>query len=216
MKKKWQKVIDLKSGHPKPGDTLAEIPVEEQEDAYRAYKAAELWITGDSVHLMPVAGGIEHKPEGFAQCAKGRDHMPPQLDCTCGFYAKDTMKEARDYYGGQGVVYLEVDLAGKIIKHELGLRAEHQRILRVTIPGPGHCVGIDCGSKIHQAGLIGSTTIGGMRSFIPICEDYAPRFLERIPHSHVTTTADLTNALGIEVGFEKEWRTISHGSPRGS
>jgi len=54
-------------------------------------------------------------------------HTVPGEDCSCGFYA---MKELSSMLGfsAPGVVFGRVELAGKVIEHNLGYRAERARI----------------------------------------------------------------------------------------
>jgi hypothetical protein len=60
-------------------------------------------------------------------------HVSPSEDCTCGIYAVPTLPtldRAPLLVGddGGGILMGRVDLAGKVIEHELGYRAEKARI----------------------------------------------------------------------------------------
>jgi len=68
-------------------------------------------------------------------------HVAPDEDCTCGFYAMrsaddvaefgiaiDPQVSSPDGEGAEGVVLGRVLLAGKVIEHEYGYRAERARI----------------------------------------------------------------------------------------
>jgi hypothetical protein len=65
-------------------------------------------------------------------------HVAPEEDCTCGFYAMSTLPPVVSGCGFRtveigsgstsGVVLGRVELAGKIIEHEWGYRAERARI----------------------------------------------------------------------------------------
>jgi hypothetical protein len=65
-------------------------------------------------------------------------HAAPDFDCKCGFYAvhADQLPD-HSTYGG---IKLLVELSGRVIEHDKGYRAEHQRVLQIitpTCPGCG-------------------------------------------------------------------------------
>ena len=76
-----------------------------------------------------------------ATCSRGAAswHVAPEEDCTCGFYAMSTLPPVVSACGFRtteigpgdtsGVVLGRVELAGKIIEHEWGYRAERARIV---------------------------------------------------------------------------------------
>jgi hypothetical protein len=69
----------------------------------------------------------------------GPPHRAPVEGCGCGFYAfkdLDTLVRELSYPAGADIVLGRVDLAGKIIEHEFGYRAEWARI-RKLIPIEG-------------------------------------------------------------------------------
>jgi hypothetical protein len=57
----------------------------------------------------------------------GRLHTAPQEGCTCGFYALKEVPLGMSC-GGADFVFGRVELAGKVIEHELGYRAQCARI----------------------------------------------------------------------------------------
>ncbi len=75
-----------------------------------------------------------------ATCSRGAAswHVAPEEECTCGFYAMSTLPPVVSACGYRtaeigpgdtsGVVLGRVELAGKIIEHEWGYRAERARI----------------------------------------------------------------------------------------
>lgn len=93
-------------------------------------------------------GGWEGSWRGWvsSSCAllEGFDHLAPDEGCTCGFYATKSRDDSpslewvvmaqaansrtRASGEGTGVVFGRVDLAGKVIEHDLGYRAERARI----------------------------------------------------------------------------------------
>jgi hypothetical protein len=60
-----------------------------------------------------------------------KPHRPPGAHCQCGFYAVPADKLPEYRYSG---VPLLVELSGRVIEHEFGYRAEHQRIVEVGRP----------------------------------------------------------------------------------
>jgi hypothetical protein len=78
-----------------------------------------------------------------ASCLLPRDpaHLAPDEDCTCGFYALNSSEDVAEFSeaivfqsaasraeGSEGAVLGRVLLAGKVIEHETGYRAERARI----------------------------------------------------------------------------------------
>jgi hypothetical protein len=75
------------------------------------------------------------------------DHLAPDEGCSCGFYATKSRDDSpslewvvtaqaenslsRASEGTSGVVFGRVDLAGKVIEHDLGYRAERARIMEL-------------------------------------------------------------------------------------
>lgn len=119
-----------------------------------AYRAWRYTASERAVHLFPITVtaydlGEEIAWEGAwsrwvrASCPASdeRTHLPPDEGCSCGFYAMKTpdavarfsvMNEVppdADHTDvSNGVVFGRVELAGKVIEHETGYRAERARI----------------------------------------------------------------------------------------
>lgn len=68
-------------------------------------------------------------------------HEAPGLNCECGFYG---VKDKADAYGP---FIAEADFYGTVIEHELGYRAEYQRILSVRVVAPYCSAGFLCEGK---------------------------------------------------------------------
>jgi hypothetical protein len=96
-----------------------------------------------------------------ASCARGCDptRVPGEL-CTCGFYSVKTLLILLQMFGsftdpafefepGSGCVFGRVELAGKIIEHDDGYRAERARVAEL-IPFEG-----DITNGIRLASLLG-------------------------------------------------------------
>ena len=105
--------------------------------------------------------GAERRHWVTASCLRGRllgytdptpSHPAPNEDCTCGFYSLKTIADAEVILmlvrsaqrveavrsGGRpgglppgGLVFGRVELAGKVIEHQLGYRAERARVLEL-------------------------------------------------------------------------------------
>ncbi|MDQ3931670.1 MAG: hypothetical protein M3252_02385 [Actinomycetota bacterium] len=123
---------------------LGALPVEEVEadEAPRGWKCAQLVISldGTQIRLAGLAVAGVYAAEDIAVCLRGADHVPPALDCVCGFYAFCDRRDAArllarrlDYTGHVISVLCEVDLAGTVIVCDRGYRAERQRVLQVGL-----------------------------------------------------------------------------------
>jgi hypothetical protein len=120
------------------------------------YRAWPFQMSDRGVHLLSfvsssgatwIGGDWEGSWRGWVNSScplPGRFHLAPDEGCTCGFYATKARdespsllavmlaQEANDSTGTNeaktGAVFGRVDLAGKVIEHELGYRAERARI----------------------------------------------------------------------------------------
>jgi hypothetical protein len=65
----------------------------------------------------------------FAQCRRCRAshclHDAPQLKCTCGIYASNSLEHLRWPGYGRSLVYGQVQLWGTLVEHERGWRAQY-------------------------------------------------------------------------------------------
>lgn len=174
------------------------LPVIRQEEAIRGYKVARLQLNGlrTDVVLAPMhIGSYFHKPEATAQCLKGYsvEHEVPDPSCSCGFYAAETPEGITQDRPNmeKGIVLMEVDLTGKIISHRLGVRAAHQRILRIVLQ-PTTCTGWLC------EGAPADTLIwdDSKDQWITRCAEHAERF------ERTLTAGQLAQRLG---GIEVKW-----------
>ena len=143
---------------PRGGPSLSprlDLPTEQSDEPIRAYRAAVLDRLDGKLVLRSVVTA-QHKtvpPEGYAYCAKDDawqrfsggpppwSHEAPDDGCSCGWYGTPsyaTNPYPIDVISGNRVG-LEVEFFGKIVKHELGWRAQYQRILAVDVPLKQHC-----------------------------------------------------------------------------
>jgi hypothetical protein len=104
----------------------------------RPYDLATIHFVG----VRPPAGDLhdchEHRCYGRtaqAVCAAEGPHRAPGENCQCGFYAfRPDAPLARRLEPRHDQWLLEVRLSGKVVVHEHGYRAEHQRVLGLSPP----------------------------------------------------------------------------------
>ena len=105
-----------------------ELPTEKMS----GYKLA--LITGREPTLTGLTGDI-YKADDSAVCASNPDHVPPVVDCQCGFYAFKEVKEAKfELSINPGVFLIDVDLFGVGFEYERGYRAESQVVNHLNAP----------------------------------------------------------------------------------
>jgi hypothetical protein len=123
-----------------------------------------------------------------------QDHDAPDASCTCGFYAVADDEELWRLGGYEPeLAMLDVDLAGRVIEHEHGYRASHQRVRRVTLGN----VCVRCG---RPAVALRRHWFGGLT---PACARHAKQAI---------TVDAVSDALGVPVEFATEEPTPA---PRG-
>lgn len=89
----------------------------------------------DDGYLLPLteAGGYDPWPTttSAAKCNRGKSHLAPDPDCTCGFYAYGN----RGWVQGNGqylwsqIILAAVHCSGRLVAGEKGLRAEKVRLV---------------------------------------------------------------------------------------
>jgi len=115
-----------------------------------------------------------------------QDHDAPDASCTCGFYAVEDDEELWRLGGYEPeLAVLDVDLAGRVIEHEHGYRASHQRVRRVTLGNA--CV--RCG---RPAVALRRHWFGGLT---PACARHG---------KHAIAIDDVAAAFGVPVEFAIE------------
>lgn len=77
------------------------------------------------VSLMHFGGGVR------------KSHTAPDIGCSCGFYALPPDMDST--YEGNQYVTLLVELSGRVIEHEQGYRAQHQRVVECQLPACPYC-----------------------------------------------------------------------------
>jgi hypothetical protein len=177
---------------PAPIDTVQEdMPI-------LAHRAARLIPKRGGLMLGSINKGEVFGVDGDAECKYAHDplalmgyygtrtSMPrpcdpiPGLHCQCGWYAVPADAES---WHDDTTVDLLVELSGRVIEHEKGYRAEHQRVVEVRLPG---C--IFCGEQATVA-LFASDNAGAGFA----CDDH-------IPFDRIAVTVDaIAKRLGVPV-----------------
>ena len=136
-----------------------------------ARKLARLGIEHDRVVLRPAFFrqlGEAYGAVAHASCAL-TDHEAPAADCSCGFYAvADDTQLWRLGADEPELAVLDVELAGRVIEHDHGYRASHQRVTHVRF----HGVCVRCGQR---AETFAHRRFGGL---VPSCRRCARRAIE--------------------------------------
>jgi hypothetical protein len=153
-----------------------------------ARKLARLAVERGRVVLQPAFFrqlGASYGAIADAACPL-RGHPAPQADCSCGFYAVapegDLWRLGADE---PDLALLRVELAGRIIEHDHGYRASHQRAFEVRVHGA--CV--RCGSR---AEVLHRRRFGAL---VPACRKCARRAM---------TLDEVSESLEVPVRFNAD------------
>ena len=123
---------ELKRSAAKHNKFAYEDAFELPNEKMRGYKLA--LITGRDPTLTGLTGD-RYKADDSATCASNPEHVPPVIDCECGFYAFKNVKEAKfELSINPGVFLIDVDLFGVGFEYERGYRAESQVVNHLTTP----------------------------------------------------------------------------------
>lgn len=143
----------LPRGGASEGARPDELETVQEDMPILAHRAAYLRFRGDGSPFGAV--NTDHGAFGAdlaAQCHRQRDHMrlglyraieghqphdAPGVDCQCGIYALPPDLEST--YTGPNYVTLLVELSGRVIEHEKGYRAGHQRVVECKLPPCPYC-----------------------------------------------------------------------------
>jgi hypothetical protein len=106
-------------------------------DAIEPITAFRVWRVNDELHLQSLGSDTSWPPGGWlaATCERAQ-HRAPHEACSCGLYsAKDIntvlMLAALSMLGGPVTILGRVHLAGKVIEHDDGYRAERARVIEI-------------------------------------------------------------------------------------
>ena len=189
------------------------LPAREQIDPIRVFKLAKLVWADGRIRFMGVGLNIPYDAETAAMCGiknghaffwgssnkygfdPSADHDVPDPRCTCGFHgvASKDADEIQGDYASARFVRIEAELYGRVVRHERGYRAEHQRVLSVSIPRRCRAY-LVCPGGIAEQGCTNTPT--GLRidagEVIASCAEHAP-------FGGVIPPTDVAKALGTQV-----------------
>lgn len=176
------------------------------EGHVRGWKVARVVLADDATIRFaglaaPSVRATFYDAEGVAHCAKGAPHKAPGFFCTCGFHLApdiDALTSMYDDWDQAMFVLVEVEAHGVIVEHDVGLRAEAQRVLGVSFAD--RCAW--CAEP--STALIASRSLPDRKSrfgtaelahVVPACAGCAQT------HGDGTTftLADIAGSLGVEV-----------------
>ena len=179
------------AGGPLPWDVFA-TPIVARKLGRLALERGEVVVRPAFFRAL---GGV-YGATAKADCPFGRGHDAPEPACTCGFYAVATDDELWRLGGDEpDLAVLEVELSGRVIEHEHGYRASHQRIRTVRM----HRRCSRCG---RPAELLHRRRFG---TLVPACERCARRPI---------TLDDAGASLGTELAFDDDDATPAPSSRR--
>lgn len=175
---------------PEPEPVVEQIPILANRFAHLMSRDGKVTLASCTFPDKPF--GIMAEAEC---CMVSMDHAAPDYNCQCGFYAvpADQMpRHVMDYgysYADRPAVRLQVELSGKVIEHDRGYRAQHQRVIEVMLPNL--CL---CGRQAT------TTWVYRGSSWSPefTCGSCGPRWRLRIGHD-LLTDDDLSAALGVPI-----------------
>ncbi len=166
-----------------------------------ATKRCRLGLVDSSPALRPAVRGTFVRASSRARCGEGHVHRAPEPGCTCGFYALADTDELRARLGPwhPEEVELDVELAGRVVRHERGLRGEQQTVLGVRL----HRMCALCPTRNPRpTSVVGRVRPGRQRAdwdgLLPLCDRCAVRAAE------LWTVAGLAATLGTEVTVDRD------------
>lgn len=162
-----------------------------QEEPIKAWRGFNLNVVGNRLELSSVNKGYGtfdgREAKAVCKVSGSGIHSPDNVPCeycTCGFYAVKNKTTI------QGSHLAEVDLYGKVIEHELGYRAEYQRILALYFKTVSHCqFGFLCKKKVEV--LVFTDDF-----ILPSCISCS------LTYPNVATPAQISDYFGIEIRWE--------------
>lgn len=120
----------------------------------KGWKAARILSTPTGVWLSGAAVWQPYGVFDLAQCVHVHDHVPPRIDCSCGFYAWNERELAAGFIHPATCALLEVELWGRFEEFEHGFIAAAQRVVAGEILGwCSKCFG-ETGDAVPAQGLL--------------------------------------------------------------
>ncbi|MEM1335663.1 MAG: hypothetical protein AAGG08_19635 [Actinomycetota bacterium] len=170
-------------------------------EPFRAAKRCRLGLVEGRPALRPALRGTFFGPTDSARCGEGHDHRVPDPDCTCGFYALADGDELAATLGPwrPEEAELDVELSGRVVRHERGFRGEFQTVLGVRL----HPLCALCRPRrARPTAAVGRIERSRQRAdwdgLVPLCDRCASRAPE------LWTVPGLAAALGTEVTIDQE------------
>lgn len=183
------------------------------DQTIRAWKRASIDVVLDTdeprpMLIGPISGRYLAVDYGIAGCypvaftvgptAYGHTDPAPRFDCTCGFYAVHD-RTALDGPLDGGLATLEVELFGRVVRHEHGYRAGRQRVLAVVLDRTCHicldheatAVAVGLNNRVAEFFGVQSAWSG------TICDDCQQ--IQQPIYAYRFTPAELAGALQTEV-----------------
>lgn len=177
-----------------PGDSI---------DPLVATKRCRLGLVDGRPGLRPAVRGTFFGASSRAECGEGHLHQVPEPTCTCGFYALGDSDELAERLGPwrPEEVELDVELTGRVVVHERGLRAEEQTVLGVRV----HPMCALCPPRSPRGTAVVGRVEAGRRAdwdgLLPLCD------------RHATSASELWSMAGLASALETEV-IIDHGASR--
>lgn len=172
-----------------------------EPEPIRATKRCRLGLVDGAPALRPAVRGTFFRPNASAICGEGHVHRVPEPDCTCGFYALSDSIELAERLGPwrPEEIELDVELGGRVVKHERGLRGEHQAVLGVRI----HPMCALCSPRNpRKTVVVGRVDRNNRRAdwegLLPLCDRCASQAAD------LWTIAGLASAIGAEVTVDRD------------
>lgn len=192
--------------HPTPKASIG-VRTEKRLESITAYKTGSIGYRDKALYLSGHHSSKGYGPDATAECpnqqiedsfnywgslmfssgqtVKHDQSETPHEQCSCGFYAYSERPEKLDR-----PLLFHVELFGKVVAHERGMRASRQRVLKIEVPS---CGGFLC--KESSTHAIFNMDDDDLESISWRCDDHVYFDVD----SHNLTLSDLAGHLGTEV-----------------
>ncbi len=128
----WLKKRDSKRSKAAQGKFAFTDPFLLPSQIMHGYKLA--FITGREPKFTGLTGD-HYSADDLATCTLNPEHIPPVIDCDCGFYAFKELRDAQfELSINPGAFLIDVDLFGIGFEYARGFRAESQLVNSLEIP----------------------------------------------------------------------------------
>lgn len=178
--------------HSTPKASIGSLKVEDQPDTIVGYKWGSFKIKDKTLLIAGAHDDRGYGVEAEAKCQKGMfsysrgdgcTELPGEA-CACGFYAYDKDNYMREHTYGKELL-LEVELYGRVVVHERGMRASHQRVLKITVPS--------CSASLCSSASSNWCVANGINGYQRRCTHHSTGFNETYAPN------ELAGMIGTEV-----------------